>query len=365
MSSTPDHFYAVIMAGGGGTRLWPLSRQARPKQLLRLIDERSLFQTSVQRLEGLFPPERIFVVTVEEQAAELQIQSPVIPKENYILEPVPRGTASVIGLAAIVLQQQDPDAVMAVLTSDHFIGNEPGFRQMLLAAHDAALDDHLVTLGITPTYSATAYGYIQRGDCIASYRGFDACRVLRFKEKPDEEQARQLVAGGDHAWNSGMFVWKVRRVLEEFTVQMPDLASGLREIRQAMGTDLQHPVLERVWSGLKIETIDYGIMESARDVLVLMADNLEWNDVGSWDSLFDVLPADPQGNIVMGGHHIGLDTQQSLVYVNQEHRLIVTIGVEDLVVVDTGDVLLVCRKDQAQKVRQVVAHLRKTGLDYL
>ena len=360
-----DHFYAVIMAGGGGTRLWPLSRQARPKQLLRIIEERSLFQTSVQRLEGVFLPERILVVTVEEQAAELQEQSPIIPKSNYLLEPMPRGTASVVGLAAAALQGRDPEAVMAILTSDHFIGNEDGFRQMLLAAYDAAADGHLVTLGITPTYPATGYGYIQRGECIASYRGFDACSVLRFKEKPDEEQARRMLQDGKHAWNSGMFVWRVERILAEFAAHMPELYAGLQEISRSWGTPQERAVLKNVWSDLKSETIDYGVMEAAKNVVVIMADNLQWNDVGSWDSLFDVLPADSQGNIVVGGQHIGLDTHQSLVYVNQEHRLIVTIGVEDLVVVDTGDVLLVCRKDQAQKVRQVVKKLKESGQEYI
>jgi mannose-1-phosphate guanylyltransferase len=360
-----DNYYAVIMAGGGGTRLWPLSRQARPKQLLRIIEERSLFQTSVQRLEGVFPPERIYVVTVEEQAAELQEQSPAIPTENFLIEPMPRGTASVVGLAAAALLQRDPEAVMAILTSDHFIGNEEGFRQMLIAAYQAAIDGHLVTLGITPTYPATGYGYIQRGDCIANYHGFDACNMLRFKEKPDEEQARRLIQGGDHAWNSGMFVWRSERIMAEFALHMPGLYAGLQQISRSWGTPQEQGVLQDVWTGLKSETIDYGVMEAAKDVVVIMADNLLWNDVGSWDSLFDVLPADSQGNIVVGGTHIGLDTHQSLVYVNQEHRLIVTIGVEDLVVVDTGDVLLVCRKDQAQKVRQVVQKLKDSGQEYI
>jgi mannose-1-phosphate guanylyltransferase len=236
---------------------------------------------------------------------------------------------------------------------------------MLLAAQEAAQDGHLVTLGISPTYAATGYGYIQRGDCVANYHGFDACQVLRFKEKPDEMQAQRMLADGDHAWNSGMFVWRVERVLAEFAAQMPDLYAGLQEIRQHWGTPGSAQALQKVWSGLESETIDYGIMEGASDVVVLMADDLQWNDVGSWESLFDVLPADPQGNIVMGGQHIGVDTQSSLVYVNQEHRLIVTIGVDDLVVVDTGDVLLVCRKDQAQKVRQVVKQLKQNGQDYL
>lgn len=360
-----EHYYAVIMAGGGGTRLWPLSRKARPKQMLRLLEERSLFQTSVERLLGLFPYERIFVVTIQEQAAELQEQCTPIPKENFIIEPMPRGTASVIGLAAVALQQRDPQAVMAVLTSDHFIGNEESFRSVLGAAHDVALDDYLVTLGIQPNYAATGYGYIQRGERVGSYRGKAVYRALRFKEKPDEAHAREMLEHGDHTWNSGMFVWKCSRILEEMQTQMPELHRGLQQIAAAWGSPAQPQVVRQVWDGLASVTIDYGIMEDARQVAVIPADDLRWSDVGSWDSLFDVLESDEHGNIVMGGEHIGVDTSQSLVYVNQEHRLIVTIGVDDLVVVDTGDVLLVCRKDQAQKVRLVVDQLKKKGEHYI
>jgi len=360
-----EHYYAVIMAGGGGTRLWPLSRQARPKQMLRLLEERSLFQTSVERLKGLFPPERILVVTVAEQAAILREQSPSIPAENFLLEPMPRGTASVIGFAGVVLKHRDPQAVMAVLTSDHFIGNEEGFRDLLATAYRVAQEGLLVTLGITPSYPATGYGYIQLGEKLGNYGGRDVYQVVRFKEKPDEEHAREMLTAGDHAWNSGMFVWLVDHILDEFGNQMPELHLQLNEIAAAWGTSAQAETLGRVWPKINPETIDYGIMEGAKKAAVIPAGNLGWNDVGSWDSLFDVLPADAQGNIVMGGHHIGLDTRQSLVYVNQEHRLIVTIGVEDLVVVDTGDVLLVCRKDQAQKVRQIVSQLKTEDMNYI
>jgi mannose-1-phosphate guanylyltransferase len=360
-----EHYYAVIMAGGGGTRLWPLSRKARPKQMLRLLEERSLFQTSVQRLNGVFPPERIFVVTVEAQADELKQQCPEIPPENYILEPMPRGTASVIGLAAAALRHQDAQAVMAVLTSDHYIGNEAGFRQLLIAAHDVAQDGYLVTLGISPTFPATGYGYIQRGKLIGCYKDLDVFRAIRFKEKPAEDQARQMLANGDHAWNSGMFVWRVDRILAEFEKHMPKLAVTLQKISKAWGSPKEFAVVQSLWPQLKNETIDYGIMEIAENVAVIPATGLQWSDVGSWDSLFEVISGDADGNIVMGGKHIGLDTHQSLVYVNQEHRLIVTIGVDDLVVVDTGDVLLVCRKEQAQKVRQVVNQLIETGQEYI
>ncbi|HJW90356.1 MAG TPA: mannose-1-phosphate guanylyltransferase [Anaerolineales bacterium] len=359
-----EHYYAVIMAGGGGTRLWPLSRQSRPKQMLRLIDERSLFQTSVQRLEGVFPPERILVVTVADQAGQLMEQCPEIPAENYLLEPLPRGTASVVGLAAVALQQRDPQASMAILTSDHYIGDEERFRLLLRAAYAVAQDDYLVTLGIAPSFPATGYGYIQRGEPLGQYGGLEVYRVARFKEKPDEEQARQMLASGDHAWNSGMFVWKGENILREFQRLMPELHAVLAEISRHWDTPERDAILEQVWPGIRAETIDYGIMEAAQQVAVIPAKGLNWSDVGSWDSLFDVLPGDQAGNIVMGGQHVGLDTSNSLVYVNQEHRLIVTIGVEDLVVVDTGDVLLVCRKDQAQKVRQVVMQLKQSGQDY-
>ncbi len=360
-----DNYYAVIMAGGGGTRLWPLSRKERPKQMLRLIDERSMFQTSVERLQGLFSYERILVVTVEEQAAKLRQQCPQIPVENYLIEPMPRGTASVVGLAALALQKRDPQAVMAILTSDHHIGNEDGFRHILAAAYELAGDGYMVTLGIDPLYPATGYGYIQQGEHINDYRDLEAYQVLRFKEKPAEEDARSMLAGGDHVWNSGMFVWRVERVMGEFERQMPNLFRGLEEISKAWGTPGEREKIDAIWPGLRSETIDYGIMEDARRVAVIPAKGLGWSDVGSWDSLFDVLPGDEAGNIVIGGQHLGLDTKESLVYVDQEHRLIVTIGVEDLVVVDTGDVLLVCRKDQAQKVRQIVDQLKQSGEEYI
>ena len=360
-----DHYYAVIMAGGGGTRLWPLSRQAQPKQMLRLIDERSLFQIAVHRLAGVFPPERILVVTVADQAAELRQQTPDIPAENFLLEPMPRGTASVIGLAGIFLKERDPQAVMAVLTSDHFIGNEDKFKRLLSAGLHVALDGYLVTLGIEPTSPATGYGYIQRGESIGTYDGLSAYHVLRFKEKPGETQAMAMLTSGDHAWNSGMFVWQVSQIMEEFARQMPDLSARLEIISQAWNTPDRQVVLEREWPAIKAETIDFGIMEGAGKVAVIPAEGLNWSDVGSWDSLFDVLNPDQDGNIVIGKKHIELETSDSLIYSNQDRRLIVTIGIENLVVVDTGDVLLVCSKTQAQKVRLIVNQLKQSSQEFV
>ena len=356
-----DNYYAVIMAGGGGTRLWPLSRKARPKQMLRLVDDRTLFQAAVQRLDGLFSPDRIYVVTVEEQAKELQEQSPEIPEENYLLEPMPRGTASVVGFAAVAIQKRDPQATMAVVTADHIIKNEEKYRQLLLSAYQAAQDGYLVTLGISPTYAATGYGYIQQGEQIGDYQNLKVYRALRFREKPSEAGAREMLASGDHAWNSGMFVWRVDRIMDEFARQMPDFNHKLAEIFKAWDQPQSQDVVHQVWPTIQPQTIDYGIMENAANVAVIPAQALGWSDVGTWDALFDVLPSDEAGNIVMGGMHVPIDTQDTLIYMNQEHRLIVTIGVEDLIVVDTGDVVLVCPKDQAQKVRQVVDQLKDTN----
>ena len=364
MMSKLDHTYAVIMAGGGGTRLWPVSRRDHPKQIISLVEENSLFQSTVERLEGFFPPERILVVTVAEQAAELREQAPELPAKNFILEPAPRGTASVVGLAAVVLQKRDPQAVMVVLPSDHYIRNRDLFYSLLRAAVDVAEKEYLVTLGITPTYSATVYGYIQRGGPLTENLAYPAYQVLRFKEKPEEEQARQMLATGDHSWNSGMFLWRTDTILDEFSRQMPDLHTALTQIGSAWGTDEQDPVLTSLWPGLQNETIDYGVMENARKVAVLPAGGLEWSDIGNWNSLFDVLTPDKNGNIVSSGQHIPLDTTDSLVYGNNNDRLVVTIGVDDLIIVDTGDVLLVCRKDQAAKVRQVVDNLKNSEREH-
>jgi len=352
------------MAGGGGTRLWPVSRRSRPKQMLSLVEHRSLFQTTVERLEGLFPPERILVATVTEQAQKLKEQAPSIPDSNFLLEPSPRGTASVIGLTAVVLQKRDPQAIMVVLPSDHYIRNHDLYYLLLRVAVDVAEKDYLVTLGITPTNPATVFGYIQRGDQLPEKFAYPAYRVLRFKEKPSASQAREMLASRDHSWNSGMFLWRVDAILEEISLQMPDLYAALMEIGEAWGTAAQDETLARLWPGLQNETIDYGVMEKARKVAVLPAGGLEWSDIGNWDSLFDILLPDKEGNVVFSGHHIPVDTTNSLVYGNSDNRLIVTIGVNNMIIVDTGDVLLVCRKEQAARVRQVVEALKTSDREH-
>ena len=354
-----EHNYAIIMAGGGGTRLWPISRKDSPKQLLPLLGQETLFQSTVRRLDNLFPPERILVVTVAEQAEQMQVQMPQIPLENYLIEPEPRGTASVVGLAAAVLKKRDPDAMMAILTADHFIRNRDLFRYLIRTAFQVAAKDYLVTLGITPTYPSTGYGYIEQGDTLEGDYQYPVYMVKRFKEKPDQETAEKLLRAGDHSWNSGMFIWKVDAILAEIQQQMPELYGAVQTIAEAWDTSNRDDVVKEHWTPLKSQTIDYGIMEKAERVTVLPAGGLGWSDVGSWDSLFEVLFPDFDGNIRMNAQNLTLDTHNTLIYSNSDERLIVTIGVDDFVIVDAEDVLMICKTDQAQKVRDVVEHLKK------
>jgi mannose-1-phosphate guanylyltransferase len=354
-----EHTYAVIMAGGGGTRLWPISRKESPKQLLPLLGNESMFQSTVARLEKLFPHERILVVTVEQQARVMQEQVPSIPKENYLIEPAPRGTASVVALAAAVLKRRDPQAVMAIQTADHHIRNQDLFQYLIRTAFEVANREYLVTLGITPTFPSTGYGYIQQGDELDGEYKYPVYAVKRFVEKPDEATAQRLLRSGDHSWNSGMFVWRADAILAEVQKQMPDLFRAVDEISSAWDTAQKEDVIQRLWHDLQSQTVDYGIMEKAERVAVLPAGGLGWSDVGSWDSLFEVLMPDMNGNVSVNSQHLPLDTHNALVYSVNDQRLVVTIGMDDVVVVDAGDVLLVCKTDQSQKVKNIVEHLKK------
>lgn len=356
------NYYAVIMAGGGGTRLWPLSNRHRPKQMLTLGGERTLFQVAVDRLKGVFPVERILVVTVTEQAGELQQQYPEIPAANFLIEPAPRGTASVVGLAATALLARDAQAAMAILTADHIIENEPEFREYLETAVKIANQGYLVTLGIEPAYPATGYGYIQRGERLGDFDGKPAYRVQRFREKPNLELAEEMVARGGHYWNSGMFIWRADRIMEAFRLYMPDLFADLLELRKLWNTARQVEVLEQIWMEIKPETIDYGIMEHAANVVVLPAVDIGWNDVGSWDSIFEIYTPDAHGNIVIGAQHLDLETTSSLIVGETSHRLIVTIGLKDIIVIDTGNTLLICPRGESQRVKDAVARLKENGL---
>ncbi len=357
-----EHNYAVIMAGGGGTRLWPLSRKDKPKQMLKLDGERTLFEIAVERLLGLFPVEKIMVVTSASQAEVFQKELPAIPAENYVIEPFGRDTAAAIGLAAVALKHRDPQAIMAVVTADHYIDRESRFLHVLRAASQVADDGYLVTLGIQPTFPSTGFGYIQQGSYLGTYENIVVFNALSFKEKPDMETAIQFIEAEDHSWNSGMFIWKVDQILSEISRLMPKLDKGLNNIAAAWGTPEHTKVLLEEWEMLEKVSIDFGIMEKAQNVAVIPARGLGWSDVGSWNAVYEVLPKSAMENVIICKQHITEDTENTLIFTKEESdRLIVTLGIKDTVIVDAGDVLLICDKDHAQDVRGIVKQLEEEG----
>ncbi len=355
--------YAVIMAGGGGTRLWPLSKKQHPKQMLQIFGDQSLFQIAVARLHGLIDDKNIFVVTTKELFAGLSPTVPGIASDQYLLEPQPRGTASVVGLAAAVLSLQNPKAVMSVLTADHIIRNVSLFQQLLTNAAHVASKGWLVTLGIKPTFAATGYGYIQTGTRLSEFSSISAHLVEKFIEKPDLKTADKMLADGSHVWNSGMFIWRVDVVLDQFRRLMPELYTKLMQIKDSWNTPDRDNVLAAVWPTITPQTIDYGIMEKADQVAVLPAEGLEWNDVGSWSSLTDVIDADEAGNILLAKSNIVLDTKSSIILEQDPQKLIATLGITDLVIVDTEEALLVCKRDDAQRIKEIVQILKDRKLE--
>jgi mannose-1-phosphate guanylyltransferase len=351
------------MAGGIGTRLWPASRRDRPKQSLKLVGNRTMFEHAIDRIAPVFQPEQVFVVAGSEHVPDLADQAPELPMGNFISEPVGRGTAPAIGLGAIHLHRQDRDAVMAVLTADHFIASVERFRRVLGAAAEVAEAGYLVTLGIEPSSPSTGYGYIHQGEELDQIDGFDVFHVRRFTEKPSRETALHMVESGEYTWNSGMFIWRVDRIIEEFQSQMPDFYVKLAEVEAALGNRGYQPTLDRVWPHVTKQAIDYGVMEGAEDVAVIPVD-IGWSDVGSWASLAELLAEmgdqDDKGNVVVG-QHAGIDTKDSLIFGSQ--RLIATIGLDGMIVVDAGDAILVCPMDREQEVRHMVHRLEHEELD--
>jgi mannose-1-phosphate guanylyltransferase len=366
MTNQLENYYAVIMAGGGGTRLWPLSTKKTPKQLVKILGEETLFQISVRRLAGLFDPKRIFVVTVKDQVEILRSQTPEIPEENFLIEPFPKGTASVVGYAATYIKRLNPNAVLAILTADHFIKNVNEFHNLLKSAYSAANEKYLITLGIQPTYVATGYGYIQKGEPVKKFYDKWAFKVKKFIEKPDLQNAKFMFASGGYDWNSGMFIWHVDTILKEFERQMPAFTNLLNDLETALETGTFEDKLPEIWSKITPQTIDYGIMEHAENAIVLPVSELGWFDVGSWESLFFVTDNDAEGNVNLAQKFVAMDTKDSLVFSKSKERLIVTLGVDNIVIVESGNTILVCDRKKSQEIKNVVKYLTDNGLeDYL
>jgi mannose-1-phosphate guanylyltransferase len=359
--SVQGSVYAFIMAGGVGSRLWPRSRRSQPKQFLDLVRQETMLQESFDRLLPIIPAERILVGVGTQYVPIVRMQLPDLPPENIVVEPAGRGTAPAIGLGALHIHRRDPEAVMAVVTADHHIGDAPHFRRALMAAAEMARAGQLITMGITPTFASTGYGYIRRGEKLDTVDGFDIYRALRFTEKPDTTLAQAFLESGLYSWNSGMFVWQTKAIRAELERQMPELHAQLGQIEQALGTADEGTVLERVWADVSKQTIDYGVMEHAPEVAVIPV-QIGWNDIGSWQTLMELLETDQDGNLLTG-EHIALDTQNTLIY--SPTKLVATIGLEDMIVVDTPDALLICPRDRCQDVRRIVDILRQSGQEDL
>jgi len=356
-----EHLYAVVMAGGVGSRLWPRSRGAAPKQFLGLLGPRTMLQETVTRITPLIPLERALVVVTSEHVDTVRAQLPELPPENIVSEPEPRGTAPCIGLAATVLRRADEAAIMAVFPADHRIADAVGFRQAIASAGQVANGGYLVTLGITPTHPHTGYGYIQRGELLERVEGIDVFHVQRFAEKPNEASARRFVESGEYYWNGGIFIWRAATILSEIAEHLPGLHAELEAVAAGWDSPQQQERLAAAWRRVPRTMIDYGIMEKAARVAVVPVD-IGWDDVGNWATLSALLPGDEAGNVVRGtGLSLLLDSVDSYIY-SSPGRLVAAVGLEGFVVVDTPDALLICPKNRAQMVRDLVERLNAEGL---
>lgn len=350
--------YNVIMAGGGGTRFWPLSRQEVPKQLINLSGQDALINETINRIDELSCKEDLFIVTNEKQVDALKdIVKDKCIFDNILPEPCARNTAAAIGFAAFNIMKKYGDGIMCVYPADHYIKDEEGFRNVLNKAISVARDnDKLVTIGITPTFPSTGYGYINFDKDSTLVE--NAHEVLEFVEKPSYEVAKGYVDSKKYVWNSGMFVWKVSKILEDFKRYLPKVYEKLALIADDMGTDREQESINNIYPTIPSISIDYGVMERSNDVLVVPGD-FGWNDVGSWDSLGAIYPTDEEGNIKRG-ENITIDTNNSIIY--SDDKLITTIGVKDLIVVSTNDAVMVCRKDKAQDVKKIVDVLKERDI---
>lgn len=347
--------HGVIMAGGSGERFWPLSRKATPKQLLNIVGRGTMIEQTAARLWPLVDKSRTWVVTTADQAPAIRRLLPGIPDSHILEEPVGRNTAPCVALAAYAIAREDPEAVMVILPADHVISPKKGFQKSLRSAVAAAAETgSLVTIGITPTFPATGYGYIRRGKKAGNFACSEFYRVDRFIEKPEPDRARQLIRSPLYTWNSGIFIWSFQAIARALEEHLPEVARKLQPLK-SLPLRRRGPFLRKTYPGLPAVSIDYGIMEKHRKVLVTAA-GFHWDDVGSWASLTNYLRPDREGNRGRGEMAV-LDSNGCLGV--STGPLIGLIGVSDLVVVVTGDAVLVCPREKAQDVKKLVEKIRQ------
>lgn len=352
--------YAVIMAGGVGSRFWPRSRERMPKQLLRIFGENTMIQDTVNRIKNVVPSENIFIVTNRIQKDEIKRQLPEIPAENIIVEPFGRNTAACIGLSSVIINNFHPDAVTVVLPADHIIRDVDAFTNIMKKAIDFAYRSKgLVTIGIQPTRPETGYGYIQREEKEIEENIF---KVKTFAEKPNYQTAEKFLESGDFLWNSGMFIWRVDVILEEIQKHMPDLFEGLQKLQKHLMKDDFQKQVELVYGMLRSISIDYGVMEKSERVYVIRS-TFGWSDVGSWEEVYQLSHKDEYGNSIKGNCFID-DVKNS--YIHSEDKFTAVLGLENIIVINTDDALLVANRTHSQDVRKVVDYLKMKKMnDYL
>jgi len=347
--------HAVIMAGGIGSRFWPLSRRDRPKQFISILDEHTLIQNTSARLEGIVAADQRYVVTNERYVEQTKAQLPALPEENILAEPIGRNTAPCITYAAMKLYAADPDAIMIVLPADHVISDTRRFHEILTVGIEAAKErGALVTIGIEPTYPATGYGYIQFDPEEDGASEEPRSRYVKtFAEKPNLATAERFLDSGDFLWNSGMFIWRAESILDAVEQHLPDVFEAFQPLQDVVGTDEEDETLKKIFRSCPSISIDYGVMERADKVYVVPG-SFGWSDVGDWRAVYDLANKNEHGNSIQGN---ALLHDSSRCLIQADDRLVALVGVHDLIVVDTEDALLVCHRDSTQRVKNVVDYL--------
>ncbi len=343
------------MAGGSGTRFWPRSKTAKPKQYLNIFGEDSLLQSTIKRFSTFTETDHIYIVSGKTQAEVLEQQTAMLPKQNLIYEPVGKNTLPCIGLAAMYAEKENADGIMVVSPSDHLIENDELFRDTVMAAVKIADERNgIVTIGITPSYPATGYGYVKTAENITGSERINQFKVERFVEKPNEKTASEYIEQGGFYWNSGLFVFKISVFLDAVKQFAPALYADLRKIQAQLGKSSFEQTLDTVYRAVEGISVDYGIMEHAKNIY-LVEGNFVWNDLGSWESVYLTGKKDENGN-AGSGETILVDTKNS--YVHSERGLIAVVGLDDVVVVQDGDTILVCKRDRAEEVKKIVDQLK-------
>ena len=349
------NLYTLIMAGGSGTRFWPRSKTVKPKQYLNMLGDDSLLQSTIKRFETFTETDKIYIVSGKSQASVLEEQTTMLPKENLIYEPVGKNTLPCIGLAAMFAETENPDGIMVVSPSDHLIQNNELFKDTILAAAKIADEKNgIVTLGIKPTYPATGFGYVQTAEDITGNEKIKQFKVERFVEKPNEQTATEYLKKGGFYWNSGLFIFKISVFIDSIKEFAPDLYNDLRKIQADFGTPSYEQTLDTIYRAVKSISVDFGIMEHAKDIY-LVEGNFDWNDLGSWESVYLTDKKDENGN-AGSGESIFIDSKNS--YIHSEKGLVALIGLDDVIVVQDGNTTLVCKRDKAEDVKKIVEQLK-------